>query len=98
MDATTPDFEVTRNDAAGRYELRIDDDLVSYADFRKRDDAIVVSHVETNRAERGRGYSTLLMEAVVDDVRERSLKIVPYCSFARAHVSALPDAADLIAR
>lgn len=100
MEAATPDstFEVRRNDAAGRYELLVDAEVVSFADFTERDGAIVVPHVETVPRHRGHGFSTRLMDGVVDDLRSRSMQIVPHCSFARAHVSALADARDLIAR
>jgi predicted GNAT family acetyltransferase len=89
---------VHRNDDEGRYELRIDGELVSYADFRERPGAIVVPHVETKPDQRGNGYSTTLMEGVVDDIIARSLKIVPLCPVAHAHVAARPDADQLIAQ
>ena len=98
MDAEHPDAEIARNDAEGRYELRLDGEVVSFAEFRERPGAIVVPHVETRPDRRGEGLSTMLMDGVVDDLIARSLKIVPLCPFARAHVVARPDADDLIAR
>lgn len=91
------DADVTRNDQAGRYELRIDGNVVSEADFSERPGAIVVPHVETVLRHRGNGYAAMLMDGVIDDLRGRSLKIVPLCPFARAHVEARPDADELIA-
>jgi len=94
--SSAPVSLVTRNDAAGRYELHVDGELVSIADFSTRSDAIVVPHVETRRDRRDNGYSHVLLAGVVDDLRERSLQIVPLCPAARAYVAALPDADDLI--
>ncbi len=90
--------DISRNDEDGRYELRVDGEVVSFAEFRERPGAIVVPHVETRIDRRGEGLSTLLMDGVVEDLIERSLKIVPLCPFARAHVVARPDADDLIAQ
>lgn len=99
MEPTSPDRPVvTRNDAAGRYELHVDGDLVSIADFTTRPGAVVVPHVETRPDRRNRGHSHQLLAGVVDDLRARSLQIVPLCPAARAYVTALPDADDLIAR
>lgn len=99
MDSSTSpaSTSVTRNDAAGRYELHIDGELVSFADFSTRPGAIVVPHVETRPDRRDNGYSHVLLAGVVDDLRERSLQIVPLCPAARAYVSVLADADDLIA-
>jgi uncharacterized protein len=96
--ASPPPHTVTRNETDRRYELHIDGELVSIADYAERPDAIVVPHVETRRDLRDNGYSQLLLAGVVDDLRARSLKIVPTCSAARAYVTALPDADDLITR
>lgn len=88
--------DVTRNEPQGRYELRVDDELVSIAVYSERPDAIVVPHIETRADRRGNGYSHLLMAGVIDDVRARSLKIVPTCGAARAYVAALPDAHEIM--
>ncbi|MGB0111714.1 MAG: GNAT family N-acetyltransferase [Ilumatobacteraceae bacterium] len=87
---------VRRNDERQRYELHVDGTLVSFADFSERPDAIVVPHVETDPRFRGRGHSSTLMAGVVDDLKARSIKIVPHCPFARSFVEALPDADELI--
>ncbi len=88
---------VIRNDDEHRYELHIDDEVVSIADFRERPGAIVVPHVETKPSRRGNGYAEQLMAGVIDDLTERSLKIVPLCPFAADYVAGRPDGDDLLA-
>ena len=88
---------VTRNDDRQRYELRLGDELLSFADFSEVPGAIVVPHVETVLHQRENGYSSMLMAGVVDDLTARSLKIVPHCRVARSYVQSLPNAAELIA-
>jgi predicted GNAT family acetyltransferase len=91
------DRVVTRNDDRQRYELHVDDELISIADFSEIPGAIVVPHVETAPQHRGNGFSSTLMAGVIDDLTQRSLKIVPHCPFARSYVRGLPNADELIA-
>ena len=59
MDTTdaAPHFDVTENADAGRFELRRNDELVSYANYGVEDGVIVVPHVETIAEHRGNGYA-----------------------------------------
>jgi predicted GNAT family acetyltransferase len=92
-----PIAEVTRNDALGRYELRADGELLSWARFAVAADVVTVPHVETEPQHRGNHYSSTLMKGLVEDLRARDLRIEPVCWVARAYVESLPDAASLLA-
>jgi predicted GNAT family acetyltransferase len=92
-----PTTEVTRNEGLGRYELRADGELLSWARFSVDADVVTVPHVETEPQHRGNHYSSTLMEGLVEDLRARDLRIEPLCWVARSHVESLPDAASLLA-
>lgn len=89
------DNNVTRNDAASRYELHVDGALVALADFHDRPGAVVVPHVETAAQHRGQGYAARLMDGVVADLQARDLQIVPVCTYAAAYMDEHPELAAM---
>jgi uncharacterized protein len=88
---------VRDNPERERYELIVDGRLVSIAEYHIEGSIAVVSHVETDRALRGRGNADLLMRGLLDDLRSRKMTISPLCSFAATFVRDHPDDADLVA-
>jgi predicted GNAT family acetyltransferase len=82
----TPARAVTRHDDRGRYELVIGGEVVAFADFSQTDDVITIPYIETEVRHRGNGYSGLLMDGVIDDLRDRGERVRATCSVARAHL------------
>ena len=95
----TADVEHTVRDIPERqrYELVVDGDIVSIADYHERGDAIVVPHVETDPARRGQGMADRLMAGVLADLRATNRKIVPLCPFADTYIRERPEEQDLLA-
>jgi predicted GNAT family acetyltransferase len=87
---------VTRHDDRGRYELDIDGEVVAFADFSADGDRITIPYIETAPQHRNKGYSSLLMDGVIDDLRARGIQVRATCSVARAHITA--NAAELLVR
>jgi predicted GNAT family acetyltransferase len=85
---------VTRHDDRGRYELEIDGEVVAFADFSDDGDRITIPYIETAPQHRSNGYSSMLMDGVIDDLRARGIQVRATCSVARAHVAAA--AAELL--
>jgi uncharacterized protein len=86
---------VTDNPAASRYELHLDGRLSGIVEYRgvaDDNDAghLLIPHVEVLPELRGRGYSEPFLDDVLADIDRRGLKIVPLCSYARAHVANRP--------
>lgn len=92
--ATEP--TVIRNDEAGRYELRRDGDLLSFATFTQRDDAVLIPHVETIPEHRGNNHAARLMDGTLDLIRSANQTVTPLCPFAAAHVQNNPAHHDLL--
>ncbi len=92
MDSST----VTRHDDRGRYELDIGDEVVAFAEFSVGDDMITIPYIETAVQHRNRGYSSMLMNGVIDDLRARDSQVRATCSVARAHLVA--HAPELLVR
>ncbi len=79
-----------------RYELVIDDEIVSIADYSLRGDSLVVPHVETNPAHRGQGNADRLMAGMLADLRATGRTIVPLCPFAADYIRQHPGEQDLL--
>ena len=84
------------NAAQSRYEL-VEDGLTAWADYRRDGQRLYIDHVESPVALRGAGTAGRLMQALVDDVRSRGLKVTPICGYAAAWLRRHPATHDLMA-
>jgi len=87
---------VVRHDDRGRYELDVDGDVVAFADFSQHEDVITIPYLETDVSHRGNGYSSVLMDGVIDDLRARNALVHATCPVARAYI--VSNAPELLAR
>ncbi len=83
------------NTAESRFELHRDGDIVSIADYRRRDRVLTIPHVETHPSHRGNGFAAELMAAVLDRIRGDDLRIRPLCPFAASYLRDHPEQQDL---
>jgi predicted GNAT family acetyltransferase len=90
-------FEVSENVESSRFELRLDGELVGFAQYQLRDGTIVVPYVETIAAYRGNGYGARLMDGLLAIIDDDGRRIVPLCSFARGHIDDSPQHHHLLA-
>ena len=91
------EHEVRDNPDRQRYELIVDGDIVSIADYQRREASIVVPHVETDPDRRGQGMADRLMAGMLADLRAKGETIVPLCPFAATYIREHPDEQDLLA-
>ena len=78
---------VTRRDDTGRYELDVGGDVVAFAEFSAGGDVMTIPYIETAVQHRNNGYSSMLMDGVIDDLRSRQVQVRATCSVARAHIA-----------
>jgi hypothetical protein len=71
------------NTGAQRFELDVDGKL-AWADYRRRDDQLIIPHVEADPDLRGTGAASRLMQQVKAAADAESLTIVPICGYAAA--------------
>lgn len=88
--------DVRDNAAASRFELE-EQGLTAVADYIRRDDLLLITHVESPTALRGKGAAGRLMQGMLDQVRERGQKVRPICSYAVAYIRRNPQYEDLLA-
>lgn len=89
---------VVQNASEGQFELRVAGEVVSVASYSERDDGtIVVPHVATDPAHRGKGNAGRLMDGLLEQLRASDRKILPVCPFAAHHINSNPQHQDLVA-
>lgn len=70
----------------GRFELRVDGELVSFVDYADIDGRRSFPHTQTFAEFGGRGYGTQVVRAALDEAVASGRTIVPACPFVRAVV------------
>jgi predicted GNAT family acetyltransferase len=90
------DHIVRDNPERQRYELIVDERIVSIADYSIDGTKLVVPHVETDPAMRGQGMADRLMRGMLDDLRSGGRTIQPLCPFAAAFIRERPADQDLV--
>ena len=78
---------ITRRDEQGRYELDAGGEVLAFAEFSQSGEVMTIPYIETAVQHRGNGYSSMLMDGVIDDLRSREIQVRATCSVARAHLA-----------
>jgi predicted GNAT family acetyltransferase len=96
VSADDEDIRISKDEAAGRYELRLDGRRVGLADFYRHGDTVVIPHTETLPEFGGRGLAGRLVRFCLDDIRDQQLRVDPACPFVAAYIRKHPEYADLL--
>jgi len=87
---------VRRNTQAHRYELRVDDALAGFAEYNELSTRVVFTHTEILPAFQGQGYSAVLIQRALEDVRALGKHVVPVCPAVAAFLRKHPEFHDLL--
>ncbi|HEX2546370.1 MAG TPA: GNAT family N-acetyltransferase [Ramlibacter sp.] len=79
--------DLVHDEAASRYELRIDGQVAAKAEYRREGDALRFTHTEVDPAREGQGLGSRLAAYALDDVRTRGLKAIPSCRFIAGYIA-----------
>jgi len=83
---------------ASRYELRLGDRVVGFAEYRMRPGGrLVLAHTEIDEECEGRGFGSRLAAGVLEDVRRKGLDVTPLCPFMARYIERHPEHHDLVA-
>ena len=88
---------ISNDQAASRYEVLVGDELAGFAEYDLTDGGIAFTHTVVDDAYEGQGIGSALARAVLDDARDRGLRVTPRCSFLKAYMERHPEYLDLMA-
>ena len=88
-------LEVVHNPNENRFETWIDGNL-SKLDYIQDEKNFVITHVGVHPELRGQGVAGRLVETSLEYVKEKSLRVIPMCSYAATYIRRHPEHADLM--
>ena len=59
-------------------------------------DKIIIDHTEVNKGHNGKGFGQMMVAKAVDFAREKDLKIIPLCPFAKKVFDKTPAYNDVL--
>lgn len=59
-------------------------------------DRIIIDHTEVNEILKGKGAGKQLVSKAVDFAREKGIKIIPLCPFAKSVFDKVPEFGDVL--
>jgi len=78
---------VTRNDEAGRYEIRVEGAVAGFTDIEPDGSGrVVFPHTEIDPSYKGQGLGGILVREALSDAARRGETIVPVCSYVRKYL------------
>jgi predicted GNAT family acetyltransferase len=93
----TAEMTVTDNADANRYELHVGNDLAAFLQYHINGKRLVLIHTETLEAFAGHGVAAHLVKTVLDEARDRGLRVVPRCPYVARYIKEHPEYQDLVA-
>lgn len=89
--------EVKRNEDEQQYEISLGGGQMAILAYDERNERMVLTHTEVPASHEGKGLGSQLVKAAANDARERGLKIVPQCSYARTWFERHREQGDVLA-
>ncbi|MCC7275966.1 MAG: N-acetyltransferase [Alphaproteobacteria bacterium] len=86
---------VRDNPGAGRFEVRIGDQL-AVALYQVTPRGIRFTHTEVPKELGGRGIATALVRTGLAEARRRGLKVLPDCPFFARYIKEHPEEQDIL--
>lgn len=88
---------ITDNADERRYEARLGETLVGWAEYGRVRTRLVALHTEVPPEFGGRGIASALVRHVIADARASGFSITPRCPFFLAHFRRHPEDHDVLA-
>ena len=79
-------LEITNDEAAGRWEARLDGEVAGYSEYRTRRGRVIFTHTVVEPQFEGRGIGSGLAKTALDAAVAAGQRIVPYCPFVSAYL------------
>jgi uncharacterized protein len=87
--------EIRDNKVQNRFELDVEGG-VAFANYRLTPSAVIITHTETPRAQRGRGVASELVEGALALIRADERKVIAGCSFVADYLHKHREYDDMV--
>ncbi|WKZ36838.1 MAG: GNAT family N-acetyltransferase [Anaerolineales bacterium] len=94
MEINLEELEINNNPAENRFEVFINGEL-SKLDYIEDGDTIVMTHVGVHPDHRGGGVAGRIAQVALEYAKEKSLRVIPMCSYVAAYIRRNPKYAEL---
>lgn len=85
------------NDQNGLFYIEVDEKTEAKMTFIfAGTDKIIINHTEVNPGNNGKGYGKMMVEKAVEFAREKNIKIIPLCPFAKSVFDKTPTFKDVL--
>jgi predicted GNAT family acetyltransferase len=85
------------NDKNGAFYIEIDGKKEALMTFVfAGDDKIIIDHTEVNPGNNGKGFGKKMVTKAVEFAREKGIKIIPLCPFAKSVFDKTPEFNDVL--
>lgn len=88
--------QITDRPDRSRFEVLVDGTTAGFAEYHLSEDEIAFIHTEIGPEYAGQGLAGLLARRALNEVRGRSLAVLPYCPFIRGWIGKHPEYTDLV--
>jgi uncharacterized protein len=86
---------VRDNKAQSRFELDVEGGI-AFANYRLAPSAVIITHTETPRAQRGRGVASELVKGALELIRADGHRVIAGCGFVVDYLSKHPEYGELV--
>jgi predicted GNAT family acetyltransferase len=87
---------ITDNPDQHRYEIRVDDELAGFVQYRRREGLIALIHTEIATRFEGRGLASQLIAGVLDEARTAGVAVLPFCPFVNGYIERHREYVELV--
>lgn len=87
---------IVDNPERQRYEIRVDDDVAGFAQYKAEPGQIAFTHTEVDDRFEGQGLGSKLVAFALGDARERGLAVLPFCPFVNSYIQRHREYVDLV--
>ena len=94
MSINLEELEIKNNPAENRFETWIDGEL-SKLDYIEDGDTIVMTHIGVHPQHRGGGVAGGITQSALEYAKEKSLRVIPMCSYIAAYIRRNPQYVEL---
>ena len=85
------------NDNKGAFYIEVEGNQEAMMTFVfAGEDKIIIDHTEVNAGNEGKGFGKKMVTKAVEFARDKRIKIVPLCSFAKSVFNKTPEFRDVL--